>query len=126
MAIIFRMIGLVNNKGRRIVSHGPASDNGQSRNPGKTGGVIRAQDGAAGTTFDQSLRSDLPAPFPGLFTRGFLAPRVSLRYTLGYDSVVLAGLKAALCTPSRVSRQKVAMLLFVHRYSKCCHPASPA
>ena len=70
--------------------------------------MIPAPEGAAETPYDQNIRADLPSPFPGLSARGFLAPRVPLHFTLGYDFVALPGLKAALCGSSRVSRQKLA------------------
>jgi hypothetical protein len=51
--------------------------------------VIPAPKGAAETPLDQGIRAGFPSPFPGLYARGFLAPRVPLRSTLGYGLVAL-------------------------------------
>jgi hypothetical protein len=93
-------------KGRRIVAQGGASDSGHSRNPGETEEASSAPKWAADTTFVQSLVPvTFRRPFQGSAPTVLLAPRVSLRFTLGYDSVALPGLRATL---SRVSRQKLA------------------
>jgi hypothetical protein len=94
-------------KGRRIVAQGGASDSGHTRNPGETEEVMSAPGRAAETQYDQNIRAGLPSPFLGLSAGGFLPPRVPLRFTLGYDSGALPGLKTALCGSSGVSREKL-------------------
>ena len=73
-----------------MVAQGGASDSGHTRNPGETEEVMSAPEGAAETPYHQNIRAELPSPFPGLAAGGFLAPRVPLRFTLGYDFVALS------------------------------------